>query len=1016
MRKPILLLLFSILLQGALMAQMSVSGRITGKDGEPLIGVTVAVKGAAKGAATDYDGHYQLQGLSAESVLQFAYTGYQSKEIVVGNQSNIDVLLEETASLINEVVVVGYGAQKRSNISGAVSTITAEEISELPILRTEQALQGRTAGVQVTQNSGSPGSALTVRVRGTGTINNSDPLYIVDGIPVDGLDFLNPNDIESINVLKDAASSAIYGARGANGVVLITTRNGKKNQEGKIRYEAYFGMQSTWKKTNLLSAEEYAILSNEAHIAAGVKPLPEFSNPAALGKGTNWLDAIFATAPMTSHQLSLTGGSDKSTYSISGNYFNQEGIVGGSKAAFQRYTVRLNGTHEVKKWLNIGTNVGLTALTRNGLPENNEFTTPLVRALNMDPVTPIRKADGTYAYSRYSDTDITNPVNAIEQTHDRWRSNRLVGSVYGELKLAPGLTYRSTYSVDATFATQDIFYPRFDLSNNTTLSDAPAGEKRLINSVVKNNNTWRNWQWENVLSWQKTFAEAHVFNFTAGTTALYNYHEYSGGANTNLPSNNPKDAYISNTIDPIASQSAYGGADESALNSYFGRVNYAYDDRYIFSGAFRMDGSSRFGANNRFGYFPSVSAGWILSHEAFWNPDLINFFKLRASWGQNGNDKIGNYSFTTIVNSGQNYTFGPTQTITNGSVSLRAANPDLKWETITQTDFGVDLELFKGRLNFTGDYYIKNTSDMLYAAPVPLTAGTEPPVRNVASVRNKGLELALNYRNRDHDFKYSVGGNISFVKNEVTSLGEGGEPVFAGRVQSANANVSKTTIGQPIGAFFGYVTDGIFQTRDEVNKGAFQNEATAPGDIRFKDLNGDKVINEKDQTWIGNPAPKFTYGANIDFEYKGFDLGIFLQGSYGNDIYNATVRYDFTYVNRPVSVLNRWTGPGTSESEPRVNLSDPNQNARVSNRFVEDGSYIRVKNVQLGYNLPASILKKVKCDKFRLYVSSQNLFTFTKYKGMDPEIGAYNGALEAGIDRGFYPQARVWLGGINVTF
>jgi TonB-linked SusC/RagA family outer membrane protein len=405
-----------------------------------------------------------------------------------------------------------------------------------------------------------------------------------------------------------------------------------------------------------------------------------------------------------------------------------------------------------------------------------------------------------------------------------------------------------------------------------------------------------------------------------------------------------------------------------------------------------------------------------LSHEAFWNPDLINFFKLRASWGQNGNDKIGNYSFTTIVNSGQNYTFGPTQTITNGSVSLRAANPDLKWETITQTDFGVDLELFKGRLNFTGDYYIKNTSDMLYAAPVPLTAGTEPPVRNVASVRNKGLELALNYRNRDHDFKYSVGGNIAFVKNEVTSLGEGGEPVFAGRVQSANANVSKTTIGQPIGAFFGYVTDGIFQTRDEVNKGAFQNEATAPGDIRFKDLNGDKVIDEKDQTWIGNPAPKFTYGANIDFEYKGFDLGIFLQGSYGNDIYNATVRYDFTYVNRPVSVLNRWTGPGTSESEPRVNLSDPNQNARVSNRFVEDGSYIRVKNVQLGYNLPASILKKVKCDKFRLYVSSQNLFTFTKYKGMDPEIGAYNGALEAGIDRGFYPQARVWLGGINVTF
>ncbi len=1016
MRKPILLFLLSCLLQAGLFAQTAVSGRITDKNGESLIGVTVAVKGTNTGTSSDVAGRFKVQVPSADAVLVFAYTGYQNKEVAVGNQTTLEIQLDETASLINEVVVVGYGAQKRSNISGAVSTITSEEISELPILRTEQALQGRTAGVQVTQNSGSPGSALTVRVRGTGTINNSDPLYIVDGIPVDGLDFLNPNDIESINVLKDAASSAIYGARGANGVVLITTRSGKKNQEGKIRYESYFGVQSTWKKANLLSAEQYAILSNEAHIAAGVKPLPEFSNPAALGQGTDWLDALFTTAPMTSHQISMTGGSDKSTYSISGNYFNQEGIVGGDKAAFQRYTVRVNGTHEVKKWLNIGTNVGLTALTRNGLAENNEFTTPLVRALNMDPVTPIRKADGTFAYSRYSDTDITNPINAIEQTYDRWRSNRLVGSVFGELTLAQGLTFRSAYSVDATFASQGIFFPSFDLSNDPVLSDAPAGEKRLVNSVVKNDNTWRNWQWENVLSYQKTFAETHAFNFTAGTTALYNLHEYSGGANTNLPSNDPDDAYLSNTIDPLGSQSTYGGATESALNSYFGRVNYAYDDRYVVSAAFRMDGSSRFGANNRFGYFPSLSAGWIVSHEGFWKGDLINFLKLRASWGQNGNDKIGNYSFTTVVNSGQNYTFGPNQTITNGSVSLRAANPDLKWETITQTDFGVDMELLQGRVNFTGDYYIKNTSDMLYAAPVPLTAGTEAPVRNVASVKNTGLELALNYRNRDRAFKYSVGGNISFVKNEVTSLGDGGEPVFAGRVQSANASVTKTEVGQPIGAFFGYVTDGIFQTQQEVNEGPFQNEATAPGDIRFKDQNGDKIIDANDQVYIGNPAPKFTYGANIDFEFKGFDLGIFLQGSQGNDIYNATVRYDFTYVNRPVSVLNRWTGAGTSESEPRVNLSDPNQNARVSNRFVEDGSYLRVKNVQLGYSLPASLLKKVKCDKFRLYVSAQNLFTFTKYTGLDPEIGAYNGALEAGIDRGFYPQARVWLGGVNVIF
>ncbi|MEO6759778.1 MAG: SusC/RagA family TonB-linked outer membrane protein, partial [Saprospiraceae bacterium] len=531
--------------------------------------------------------------------------------------------------------------------------------------------------------------------------------------------------------------------------------------------------------------------------------------------------------------------------------------------------------------------------------ENNEFVTPLVRALNIDPITPVRKANGTFAYSRYSDTDITNPVNAIEQTFDLWHSDRIVGSAFGELKLTPGLIFRSTYSVDATFAQQNIFYPKFDLSNDPVLADAPAGEKRATNSVVVNNNTWKNWQWENVLTWHAIFATRHDLALTGGVSALENDHEYNGGANTNLPSNDPKDAYISNTIDPITSQNAYGGAEECVLQSFFGRANYEFDGKYLVSVAFRADGSSRFGANNRYGYFPAISAGWVLSHADFWKENgLVNFLKLRGSWGQNGNDKIGCYSFTTIVYSGQNYTFGPDQVITNGSVPLTAANPDLKWETIEQTDFGVDAELLNSRLSFTGDYYLKNTLDMLYAAPIPLTPGTAAPVRNVGSVQNKGVELALNYRNRDHAFKYSLGGNIAFVKNKVTSLGEGGEPVYGGRVQSANSDVTKTEVGQPIGSFFGFVTDGIFQNPREIEEAAFQNENTAPGDIRFKDLNGDRVINQADQTYIGNPSPDLTYGLTLDLEFKGFDLGFFLQGSQGNDIYNATVRYDFTYGNR----------------------------------------------------------------------------------------------------------------------
>lgn len=1017
MKKSFLLPVLLLLIPFFLSAQVRVTGIVTdGSDGQTVIGANILVKGTDRGTITDIDGSYEIEVPGPDAVLLFTYIGYQPQEILVGDRTRIDVVMEVEASLLNEIVVVGYGVEKRSNISGAVSTVSSEEFAETPILRAEQALQGRTAGVQVAQNSGSPGSGLTVRIRGVGTINNSDPLYIVDGVPVEGIDFLNPNDIESINVLKDAASSAIYGSRGANGVVLITTRTGKYKQDGLIEYTGYYGMQDAWKKTNLLSAREYAIIQNEAHIAAGKTPPVEFANPDALGEGTDWLDAIFQPAPVMSHQLTLTGGSDRSAYGASANYFGQEGIVGGDKSGFERVTARFNSQHQLKNWLTVGNTLGFTWLQRNFLPENNEFTTPLVRALNMDPVTPIRKADGTYAYSLYSDTDIVNPLNAIEQTHDTWLTNRLVGSVFAELKLMEGLTFRTTYSLDATFATRHNFFPLYDLSNIPELSDAPAGEKTEVNSVSHQHNTWKNWQWENLLIYKRQFGTNHDFTLTAGTTALENRAEWSGGSNTNLPSNDPNDAYISNTIDPIASQGAYQGAAESSLFSYFGRVNYGYANKYLATATFRADGSSRFGRNNRFGYFPSFSGAWVISEEDFWGVEMVNFLKLRASWGRNGNDRIGDYSFTTVVLPGQNYTFGPDETIINGSVSLVSANPDLRWETSTQTDFGLDLELLDGQVSFIADYYIKTTTDMLYAAPIPLVAGTGAPIQNVASAENRGWEFALYYRNRKSAFKYNIGANIAFVQNQVTSLGLGGEPVLSGRVQSANAFAAKTEVGQPIGSFFGYVTDGIFQTQQEVEAHAFQSEGTAPGDIRFMDLNNDGVIDVEDQTYIGNPTPDFTYGFNLDFEYKGFDLSLFIQGSQGNEIYNSTVRYDFTYVNRPVSVLNRWTGPGTSDFEPRVNLSDPNQNARISDRFVEDGSYARLKNLQLGYNLPKSVTSRLRLQKFRVYVSAQNLVTLTNYSGLDPEIGTVGGALEIGIDRGFYPQARTVLGGVSLSF
>lgn len=1014
MKKVLLLLMLFAFSVNFASAQRIISG-IVSDENEPLIGATVQIKGTGIGVATDIDGNYKIEVPNNEAILLYSYIGLETQEIVVGTQTTINVVLTENASVLDEIIVVGYGTQKRSNISGSVGVVTSEEITETPVLRVEQALQGRTAGVQIAQNSGSPGSALTVRIRGIGTINNSDPLYIVDGIPVGGIDYLNPNDIESINVLKDAASAAIYGARGANGVVLITTKGGKRDQEGQITYDSYYGVQSPWKTINLMSAEQYAILSNEARINSGIAPLPEFSNPAALGEGTDWLAAIFQDAPMTSHQIGMTGGSAKSAYALSANYFSQDGIVGGEKANFQRMTVRFNANTDIKSWLKVGNNISFTNINRNFLPENNEFTTPLVRALNMDPVTPIRKADGTYAYSRYADTDIVNPLNAIEQTHNTWNSNRLVGSVYGEAKIMEGLTFKSTYSMDVTFAEQNTFYPRFDLSNDPALADAPAGERSLINSVGIGNNIWANWQWENLATYNKTVGN-HVIVANLGTTMLKYRHDYNGGANTNLPSNRVEDAYISNTIDPITSMSSYSGADESTMMSFFTRVNYENQDKYLGSVTFRADGSSRFGANKRFGYFPSASFAWVTSREDFWNSDAFSFFKVRASWGQNGSDQIGNYGFTSVVTNGQNYTFGSGEVITNGAIALSPGNPDLQWETSTQTNLGMDAEFFDGEIAVTADYYIKNTSDMLYAAPIPLHVGAAfPPTQNIGEVKNSGLELAVNHRKTLGDIKYTVGGNIAFVNTEVVYLGEGGEPISTGRVQSANANVSRTEVGQPIAGFYGYVTDGIFQNTEEVAAHAFQSEQTQPGDIRFKDLDGDGIVNENDQTYIGNPTPDFTYGANLSIDYKAFDFSLFLLGSYGNDIYNATVRYDFTYVNRPVSELNRWTGEGSTNENPRVSLTDPNQNARVSDRFVEDGSFMRIKNVQLGYTLPKSVSNRLKIDKFRVYVSAQNLLTFTQYSGLDPEIGALN-ALEIGIDRGFYPQARTFLGGVQLAF
>ncbi len=992
-----------------------VTGVVTSADDNlGMPGVTVVEKGTQNATFTDLDGRFNLT--VSNPVLTFSFIGYVSKDVTAGDEA-LAVTLEVDVESLDEAIVVGYGNQKRSKITGAVGTISTKEITSLPVLRTEQALQGRAAGVQVTQNSGQPGSTQSIRIRGTGSLNNAEPLFVVDGIPSGGIDYLNPSDIESISILKDAASAAIYGARGGNGVVLITTKSGSKNQKPQIVYESYMGIQEPWKQMALLNAEEYAILMNESRSAAGLIPLSALSNPSALGEGFDWQDEIFERAPMMNHSFSFTKGTETSSTAVGGSYFVQDGIIGGEKGRFERYTFRVNTRQDGGDKFRMGQNVNFTYLDRSALAENNEFATPVGRALNMDPTTAAMRPDGSYAYSEFIDSDIANPANQIALTNDQWVTNRFVGSTFGEYDLLSNLTFRSTMSVDLSLGSQNIFYPTFDLGIGANDPNRPAYEWRETNALVRGENKWSTWQWENVLDYTKEFKNGDNIQVTAGYSALRNHYTNFYGSRDSLASNDPELAYLNNSLNAAEqAPSSNGGVSESSFLAQFMRVNYSLGAAWSLSGTMRRDGSSRFGANNRYGTFPSLSAAYNLT-ELPWvaEKDWIDFLKVRASWGQNGNaDGIGNFDYTSLVFNGLNYTFGSDQVQVNGAGPVNTSNPDLKWETVVQTNIGVDADLYNGKLNVVMDYFVKSTNDMLAVVPLPGVVGFSPSATNVASARNSGFELMVNHRNEVGLWNYSIGGNIAFIKNEVTDLGTGGQPIATGNVFGAGDFVSYTEIGMPMAYFYGYETDGIFQTDEEAEAYGALPDAQA-GDVIFVDTNGDGAVDGQDKVMIGNPHPDFTYGLNMEVKYKGFDLSLFLQGSKGNDLYNGVFRYDLNTTNMPVTALERWTGEGSTNLYPRISHSDPNQNNRVSDRFIEDGSYMRIKNVQLGYTLPKTVVDKLKISNFRLYVAASNLFTFTDYSGLDPEIGS-RGTLEIGIDRGFYPAARTFMAGINVTF
>jgi TonB-linked SusC/RagA family outer membrane protein len=1009
-----------------MLGQTEVTGIISdGETGEEIPGATILIKGTTSGTISDYDGTYSLAVENLNDSLEISFIGYETMIIPIEGRQIIDIALGVNNNQLDEVIVVGYGRQKKKVVTGATARVSAEEITATPILRVEQALQGRTPGVQVTNQSGQPGDEPTVRVRGVGTTGNAKPLYIVDGLPVGGIDYLNPGDIESIDVLKDAASSAIYGARAANGVVLITTKSGK-NGKLSLTYDGYYGVQNATNNLEMLNADQYKMIMNEGARNAGLSEpfdLLEISR-----HDTDWQDALFVKdAPMQNHQISVNGGGERSTFASSFSFFSQEGIIGGSKSQFDRITARLNSNHKVNSVFSFGNNLAYTHLVKRGIGTNQSFNGAYSSALNLDPLTPVFETDeetlanypfslepvvrdqegNAYGISEYVGAEVVNPLALLEVDNDETRKDQLVGNVYAELEPISNLKLRSSAGIDLAYLLDDGFRPLFFL-NGAQLND----NKTSVNKRIQRFFTW---QWENTLSYEKTFGD-HTLGGLVGITATeFNYEDLSG-FNAGVPVDDPDNVYLNLATDTV--WTANGGATHSALYSNFGRLNYSYKDKYSLTAIMRRDGSSRFGANNRFGYFPSVGLAWVVSDEHFMEDlSLLNYLKFRASWGVNGNQEIGDYQFVSTINRDRRYGIGAGSTV--GSSPNFLENADIRWEESEQYNVGLDFGLFDNKLQATLDYYIKNTNGLLETIRIPGHVGNDGPVTNVGSVQNKGIEWSLNWRTVKGDMKYFIGVNGAFNMNEITFIGNN-EKVIPGASWALAGAVTRSEEGLPISYFWGYKTDGIFQNQDEIFRhinidGEVLQPRAVPGDVRFVDVNQDGVINDDDRTQIGNPTPDVTFGFNASVEYKNIDFSFFFQGSLGNDIFNGTQRQDLRFTNRTTAILDRWTGEGTSTTVPRYTWVDENNNYRVSDLYIEDGSFVRLKNIQIGYSLPRDMIKKLGAENWRFYISGENMLTFTGYTGVDPEIGSFS-SFDIGIDRAIYPQARTVRFGTSVTF
>lgn len=1024
------------------LAEINVSGTVKDSTGEPLVGVTVLENGTSKGTSSDIDGNFRIT-VADGATIRFSYIGYNPK--VMKAAPKMEVVLDVAANTLDEVVAIGYGTQKKSVVTASISKVGSDELQMTAPVRVDNALKGLASGVTVTSASGQPGAAARVRIRGIGTINNSDPLYIVDGMPIEGgLDYLNPADIASIEVLKDAASGAVYGARAANGVVLVTTKQGKEGKT-KVTYDFSYGWQSVAKKRNVLNASEYAMMMNEGSINSGVAPI--YTNPASYGTGTDWQEEVFNNnAPVMNHQVSVSGGSSRVNYLFSVGYYDQEGIIGGNfdRSDYQRFTLRSNvgatlfDMSEKRTWLNkatIQTNLAYTRIKSRGIETNSTWGSPLGSALAMSPIltpylekgsaeeaaqldylkdqaayVPMYGPDGRLvmvptAFGNFQ--EMSNPIANLSLPGNKNWSHKFVGNFTGDLQIWDNLHYRISYGADLSFWGYDGYTPIYYLRDggySDHSSTTSTSERGLV------------WQIENLLSYDKTIGD-HSFNIILGQSAKESSGYYLGGSRNHIINYDRPWIDASTGLAADGDMSTWGAPQaKSRLASYFARASYDFDARYMIQFTIRRDGSSRFGSNNHWATFPSVSAGWNIMNEKFMEKaDWLNNFKLRASWGKNGNENIGNFQYVALTSTNNNAIFGNPGSIAVGTKPSQLANPDLRWEESNQTDVGIDLGFLSNRITFTADWFLKNTEGMLMRMSLPQYVGESIPFGNVGKMRNWGLEFDLGYRQTFfNDLYVGVNINASYLRNKLIEYGneQGWENLdsFQGV-----GTILRAQNGLPFPYFYGYKTDGIIQNMAEAN--AYNTKygtSLVPGDVRFVDVDGNGSINEDDRTNIGCGTPDWTYGASITLGYKGFDFNIFFQGVAGNDIYDATRRIDARSVNLPSWMLNRWTGEGTSNRIPRYVIGD-GYNWQSSDLYVYDGSFCRLKNMQLGYTIPQNLTRKIGVQKFRAFVAVENLATWTKYHGYDPEISS-GSEKSSGVDFGVYPQARTWTIGFNIEF